>query len=75
MNEEEIIKNHYSKLGKKGGASLRAKMGSEYFAALGKRSGEAKREKKKLSTENNLTKKQSVRIIQVLNKFSKKLAK
>jgi len=63
MNEAEIIKNHYSKLGKKGGASLREKRGSEYFAALGKRSGEAKREKKKLSTENNLTAKRNVRII------------
>lgn len=75
MNEEEIIKKHYSKLGKKGGASLREKRGSEYFAALGKRSGEAKREKKKLSTENNLTKKRNVRIIQTSNKSSQKLAK
>lgn len=49
MNEEEIIKKHYSRLGKKGGASLRDSRGKEYFALLGKRSGESKREKKRIN--------------------------
>lgn len=45
---EKARKIIYSQMGKKGGSILRDKKGPEYFAFLGRKSGEAKREKKRL---------------------------